>query len=61
MRVLRIPTFPTKTPAAARSSTPAARVRARPPHPTTLKIKRDVSEDDHVDDEDDGLIGIERY
>ena len=28
MRALRIPTFPTKTPAAARSSTPAARARA---------------------------------
>ena len=47
------PTFPTKT--------PAARARARPPPPTTLKIKWDVSEDDHADDEDDGLIGIERY
>ena len=46
------PTFPTKT--------PASRARARPPPPTILNIKWDVSEDDHADDEDD-LIGIERY
>ena len=52
-------TFPTKTPAAARSSTLAARARARPPPLTTPKIKWDVSEDNHADDKDDGLIGIE--